>query len=82
MIRLLQVIDPDKSYVTISGTKAEITLRKGRAERWKNLGEVDEKCDENEKLKDEINEIEKEIEEEEAEDQGSDLEGIDDVIFD
>ena len=45
------------------------------------MGDVDDKRDENEKLKAEIDEIKKEIEAEEQEEE-SDLEGIDDVIFD
>ena len=74
-----QVIDPDRSKVTVFGTKVEIALRKARAETWKNLGEVDDLRDENEKIKEELKEIRKDVNEDS---EGSDLDGIDDVIFD
>ena len=74
-----QVINPELSKVAISGTKVEITLRKARGETWKNLGELEDLKNENEKLKEEVEEIKKEIEQESD---GSELDGIDDVIFD
>ena len=68
--------------VCISGTKVEISLRKSRAETWKKLGEVDHKRDENKKEMEALEEMKKDIQKEEGEEGDSDLEGIDDVIFD
>ena len=75
-----QVIDPERSKATISGTKVEISLRKSRAETWKKLGEVEDPRDEEEKLKEEMDEIKQDIEAEASDE--SELDGIDDVIYD
>nr|CAB3230684.1 cysteine and histidine-rich domain-containing protein 1-like [Phallusia mammillata] len=84
-LRLFGIVDPNRSKVTVSGTKVEVVLYKSVAMHWKKIGEVIEEVKENVEV--ELKEVPvpdnnstKNCDDNESSD--SDLDGIDDVIFD
>ncbi|CAK8678788.1 unnamed protein product [Clavelina lepadiformis] len=76
-LNLYGVIDPKLSKVTVSGAKVEITLRKSRAMKWSKIGTIEEKP-----VDKAIEDVKNEEQSKTNDSEGSDLEGIDDVIFD
>lgn len=83
------VIDPSRSFVTLYGTKVEITLKKGDASHWKKLNiiKIVEEAEEKKNVEIEEENVEtpekwKESGEKNDNDDDSDLSGIDDVEFD
>lgn len=89
------VIDPSHSFVTLYGTKVEITMKKADASKWKDLKFEKEKNAEEKKARSENQPDEKEPKQEppmqqktcnghgsKDENDDSDLSGIDDMEFD
>lgn len=85
-VELEGVIDPGRSFVTLFGTKVEITLKKADASHWKNLALEKSKEAPDEEACDVVSGAAPTKQDENGDakigDDDSDLSGIDDVEFD